>query len=158
MKRLALLAWLAACGSNSPVDVSGMYSVQLTDGSNGCMFQGFTTGSMAMDIPVTVTQNGTAVTAMVGGLGAVALNAVVGSPTFVGTLDGDALALAITGTQSMGSGGCAYTIDATFDATFDNNAISGTVSYTSATNNNSACGAINGCVTTQDIAGSRPPK
>ena len=157
MKRLALLLWLAACSSN-PVDVSGDYSIQLTDGSNGCMFSNFTTGATTMDISTTVTQNGTAVSAAVGGIGAVALDALLGSATFVGTLDGDTLSLAMTGTHSAGSGGCAYTMNAALDATYANNAISGTVSYTSDTNNSPDCGTITGCVTTQEVSGSRPPK
>lgn len=157
MKRLALLAWLAAC-SSSPVDVSGSYSVQITDGSNGCMFANFMPGSMNMDIPVTITQNGTAVTATVGGLGATALNLVLGSAAFVGTVDGDTLSLAIMGTRSGGSGGCAYTLNADLDAMYGNNNISGTITYTPDTNMSPDCGVLASCTTVQEISGSRPPK
>ena len=56
MKRFALLAGVLAACSSSPVDVTGDYSVQLTNGSNGCMFANYTVGNMTMDVPVTVTQ------------------------------------------------------------------------------------------------------
>jgi hypothetical protein len=158
MNRLALFAGLvaAACSSN-PVDVTGDYSVQITNGSNGCMFANYTVGNSTMDIPVTVTQNGAAATATVTGTAGDYLNLVLGSNAFVGTVDGSSLALTLTGNRAESSGDCAFTYNATLDADLADNSLSGTIDYTSDTNNGSDCAAITGCVTTQDFAGSRPP-
>jgi hypothetical protein len=158
MKRFALLAGVLAACSSSPVDVTGDYSVQLTNGSNGCMFANYTVGNMTMDVPVTVTQNGTSATATVTGTAGDYLNLVLGSDAFAGSVSGSSLDLTLTGTRAMSSGSCAFTYNASLSAELTDNSLSGEIDYTSDTNNGSDCAGITGCVTTQDIAGSRPPK
>src|ERR1700761_6773710 len=147
MKRLALLTAIvaAACSSN-PVDVTGDYSVQITNGSNGCNFANYTVGSTAMDIPVTITQNGTAATATVTGATGDYLNLVLGSDSFNGTVDGENLDLTLTGSRAQSSGSCAFTYNATINAALDQNSLMGTIDYTSDTNNSSDCAAVTGCV------------
>jgi hypothetical protein len=161
MKRFGLFAVLFTIGvacSSSPVNVAGSYSVQLSNGSNGCMFQNYTVGSDTMNVPVTVTQNGSTATAVVSGVAGDYLNLVLGSDSFSGSVDGDSLDLTLTGTRALSSGNCAYTYNATLNASLVDNSLTGTVDYTADTNNGSDCGALVGCVTTQNLAGSRPPQ
>lgn len=159
MKRLALLAGslVAAC-SSSPVDVTGDYSVQVTNGSNGCNFANYTVGMPNTNIPVTITQNGAAVTATVTGVTGDLMVLALGSASFNGTVDGENLDLTLTGTRAQSSGSCAFTYNATITAAVNQNNMMGTIDYTSDTNNSSDCSTITGCVTTQDFAGSRPPQ
>jgi hypothetical protein len=162
MKRLSLLAGLAlmfmfgAC-SSSPADIAGDYAVAVTNGSNGCNFPSYMVGSQSTGVTVTITQTSSNATAEVTGLSALALDAVLGSNSFTGTVDGESVDLKLEGTVSKTTGNCAYTYDGEISATLDGNSLNGSLTYTGATNNNSDCGTIQGCVTTQDFAGSRPP-
>ncbi|HEY1550340.1 MAG TPA: hypothetical protein VGG28_21080 [Kofleriaceae bacterium] len=161
MKRFGLFAVLFVTGvacSSSPTNVAGSYSVQLTNGANGCMFQNYTVGSDTMNVPVTVTQSGSTATATVSGVAGDYLNLVLGSDSFTGSVDGDSLDLQLTGTRALSMGNCAYTYNATLNAALDGNSLMGSVDYTADTNNGSDCGALVGCMTSQDIAGSRPPQ
>jgi hypothetical protein len=161
MKRLGLFAVFFTIGvacSSSPVNVAGSYSVQLTNGSNGCMFQTYTVGSDTMNVPVAVTQSGSTATATVSGVAGDYLNLVLGSDSFSGSVDGSSLDLTLTGTRALSQGNCAYTYNATLMAELADNSLSGSVDYTADTNNGSDCGALVGCITTQNIAGSRPPQ
>jgi hypothetical protein len=159
MKRFGLIAFgvVCACSSN-PTNVAGSYSVQLTNGSNGCMFANYTVGSDTMNVPVTITQNGSTATATVSGVAGDYLNLTLGSDSFTGNVDGSSLDLQLTGTRALSTGNCAYTYNATLMAELSDNSISGTVDYTADTNNGSDCGALVGCITTQNLAGSRPPQ
>jgi hypothetical protein len=165
MKRLSWLAALAvlvaggmfAACSSSPSNIAGDYTVAVTNGSNGCNFPNYTVGNQNTGVAVTITQTGSNATAVVSGLSALALDAVLGSDSFTGTVDGDAADLTVQGTKSMTTGNCTYTYNGEIAATLDTNSLNGTLTYTGATNNSSDCGTIQGCVTTQDFAGSRPP-
>ncbi len=135
MTRLILLALVAACGTD-PVQIAGTYTVELTNGADGCAY-GSTPGQQFSGVPVVFTQSGANLSATVNGLPGGALSIALGSNVFTGAIDGDALRNA----EIVGA--------------YANNSISGVVNYTNADNHNSDC--IVGCVSVQNFAGSRPP-
>ncbi len=63
----------AACGSD-PVDVAGDYSLSLTNHENACMFPNWNENATTTGVQMTLTQNGSSVSATAGGLVAPALD------------------------------------------------------------------------------------
>ena len=156
MKHWGWLLVLAACGGSA--DVAGNYTIALTNRDNGCNFQGWTVGQQTTGVGVQITQNGSSVTAAVQGAGTIGLDAALGSHTFTGSVSGDKLDLSITGTRALSMGNCAYTYNAAIAATSSGDALSGRITYTAATNGNSDCATLQGCMTFQDFNGTRPPQ
>jgi len=159
MKRLLPVALLAAaCGNSStPANVAGSYTVAVTNEGNGCNFQNWQSGNTASNIPVTVTQSGANATAVVGGAAGAYMTAVLGSNAFSGPVNGAQVDLTLYGTRSASQGNCAYTVNATMLATSMGDFLSGTITYTAATNGSPDCGALQGCQSIQDFNGTRPP-
>lgn len=156
---LALLtaAALGGCGDPAPADVAGTYTINLTNGANGCNLANWTEGNTSTGIPVVITQTDASASAEVMGLAAVALDVALASHVFTGEVDGDDLHLAITGTRSATSGNCTYTYNALLDAALAGDVLTGTISYEAATNDNSDCAALEGCASVQNFNGTRPP-
>jgi hypothetical protein len=159
VRRLAAAAVTTAlaCGSSTPADVSGQYTVDITDEQNGCAFSDFTEGSSATDIPVEVNQDNASITVTVMGVAGAVLTLGLGNDAFTGTVDGESFNATVVGNKSFGSGGCSYTLNAAITGTITGDAIAGSIDYTSETTSGSACGSITGCETTQDYSGTRPP-
>ena len=157
MKSLCGLVLVAGC-SSSPANVAGNYTLAITNGANGCNFPSFTVGSQATGIPLVMTQSGDSATATINGLAAVDLDALLGTNVFPGTIDGDNLDLKLQGSSSKMMGNCAYTVNAEIRANLSTDTLTGQVTYTDATNNNSDCAALQGCSTVQDFNGTRPPQ
>jgi len=156
MKRLLLgLAIVAGCASN-PADVEGTYSVGVTNREDGCNF-GWTVGQMNSGISVVITQSGDSAVADVQGLAGLAVGAALGTHTFSGSVDGNALDLFAAGTNPKTTGNCTYTYDGRINATASGDTLQGTITYTANTNTNPDCAAVQ-CTSTQDFAGSRPPR
>jgi hypothetical protein len=149
---------LASCGED-PEDVAGEYSINLTNGENGCNFDNWTVGESTTNIPLTITQDGGHATATLGGAVAVYLDLALGSHVYSGSVDGSHLSLAIYGTRSATTGSCAYTVNSFVEADLDveNDLLAGTVRYDAATNGSPDCGSIQGCSTRQSFNGLRPP-
>jgi hypothetical protein len=153
----ALVLTLAAC-SSSPADVAGSYSVNVTSRDNGCSLQNWTVGQMSSNIPVTITQDGSDVTASVTGLTGTYLDVVLGSHDFTGTIDGNDLDLTLYGTRSGTMGNCTYTYNAVLTGTLDVDTLTGQIQYQAKTNGNPDCGTLEGCASVQDFNGARPPQ
>jgi hypothetical protein len=153
---LLTLATLASCDS-SPADVAGDYTLAITNHDNGCSFQNWTVGESSSNVPLTITQNGHDVTAILEGVTGVWVEAGLGSKTFTGDVTGNALEVTLYGTRSGTQGGCAYTVNATAYATLAGDTLTGTIEYTPATNGSPDCGALEGCVSEQAFNGTRPP-
>jgi hypothetical protein len=159
---LVLFALLAACGdddssSSPPADVSGNYSVSVTNTDNGCGYNGWTIGQSTQNIAFVVTQNGVAASGEVKG----AANfyfAVLGIGPLAGTVDGAHANMAADGTLHLKDGNCDYVVRATADFTLTGDTINGTMTYSNTTNGDPSCGTKSTCTSTQSIAGSRPPK
>ncbi|MDF1563591.1 MAG: hypothetical protein P1V51_11140 [Deltaproteobacteria bacterium] len=159
MRKLALLLLpllaLPACG---PADVAGEYTISVTNRENECGWSNWTEGDQTTGVPVTVTQDGNDVTAVVGGLTRVLLDPVLGGHTFSGEIHGDGLDLTLYGTRSQTQGNCTYTTNANLLAEADGDVLTGEILYTEATNGNPDCDAIAECVTRQVFNGTRPPQ
>lgn len=161
MKRLMLAAavmlavMLGGCGGED-ADISGNYTMALTNRDNGCNFMNYQVGAQNT-VMVAITQDGSNATATVGGFGGVLLGVAVGSNVYTGTVDGDDVDLQIIGDVAFTSGNCAFTYNSEIKATADGDSMSGRIEYRAATNNNPDCAAITGCLTYQEFAGSRPP-
>ncbi|HTR51629.1 MAG TPA: hypothetical protein VMJ10_13030 [Kofleriaceae bacterium] len=161
MKRAIWVALvLAGCGSSSPANVAGTYTVAGTDEANGCMIgTNWTQGNTFTGVTVTITQSpgSSTATAMVTGLGSLGLDALLGTSSFTGSVDGDSVDLKAIGTVAQHSGNCTYTVDGEIKATLSGDSLAGTIDYTTQTNSNTDCTTITGCLSTQDFNGSRPP-
>lgn len=161
MSLLVLGGAFTACGGSSfssqTADVAGAYTADLTTGANGCEFDKWTPGSVAMDVPVTFTQEGTSTTATVTGLAALVLDAVLGTNEFQGTVSGDSFTLTAFGSTQIKDGDCAFTIKATMTGSISAASIMGQITYSETTNGNPACGYHATCSSAQSFAGVRAP-
>ena len=157
MKRARwLFVACAACGG-SDANVEGDYSIALTNRENGCNFPNWTVGETAANIPVVIVQVGNEVDATVNGLAGAALDFSFGSRTYEGTVDGDDLLLDLQGSRAQSMGNCAFTYNSTIDARLQGDALTGRIDYTTASNGNTDCAPIDGCVSVQEFNGTRPP-
>jgi hypothetical protein len=145
-----------ACGS-STLDASGTYTMSITDEDNGCGFQGWTTGAVATDIPLIVTQTGANVSAQISGAVGSYVQLLLGVNTFTGDIGGDELNLTLTSTNAAHQGNCAYFVNGDVVGKLTGDALQGTIVYTTTTNKSPDCGAVEGCHSTQAFSGNRPP-
>jgi len=152
---LALTA-LASCDS-SPVDFAGDYTIAVTNHDNGCGFQNWTVGDSSTNIPLTVTQSGSDVTAILEGVVGTWVETILGERTFTGSASGHEMDVTLHGTRSYTQSNCTYTVNAHAVATLSGDTLAGTIGYTPSTNGSPDCGAIEGCVSTQAFNGTRPP-
>jgi len=161
MKSLVVLGlWVttfSGCASD-PAQIAGDYTVGVTNRDNGCNFPNWTVGAMTAGVDVKIAQSGSSVTADVtGGTGAV-LDFAFGSSAFTGTIDGNQMSLTLEGTRVQQTGTCTYTYNGQIIATANGDTMTGRINYTPATNGNSDCAAVSGCLTYQEFNGSRPPQ
>lgn len=152
-----LVAMLATLGCGEDANVAGNYTIAVTNGDNGCELENWMEGNTASGITATITQSGEDVTATLDGLVGAYFNAVFGSASFTGKVSGDDLALKIIGTRSATEGNCTYTYNAILNGSVDGDTLTGTIDYEAATNDQPDCAALEGCQSTQDFNGTRPP-
>jgi hypothetical protein len=161
MKSLIVLGvWVASAAgcASDPANIAGVYTVGVTNRDNGCNFANYTVGNMTPNVSVTIAQSGESVNADVtGGVGAV-LDFAFGSSTFSGKIDGNQLNLTLEGTRVQQSGTCTFTYNGQILATANGDTMTGRINYTPATNGNSDCASVSGCLTYQEFNGSRPPQ
>ncbi|HLU65790.1 MAG TPA: hypothetical protein VKZ63_05915 [Kofleriaceae bacterium] len=143
------------CGGD-PVDVSGEYTLTLTNGDNGCQFENWVEGEVTTNVSLLIEQDGDSVTASVGGAAALVLDVLLGSSVFRGEVDGSHLQLTLHGTDRTVEQ-CTFFVDGVVHAEVDGDVITGVIEYRPATNGNVACGVLNDCVTSQQFNGTRPP-
>ncbi len=158
MMRFASLLFACALGcSTDPANVEGNYSMNITDRDNGCNFPNWTSGNSVPNIGVTITQQGSNVTATVNGLVGLFVAGSLGSSAYSGSIDGNELELEILGTKSMNMGNCTFTYNSRIVGTASGDAMEGRVEYRAAGNGNPDCATITGCLSYQDFNGTRPP-
>jgi hypothetical protein len=154
-KLFVLSAFAVAC-SGSPTNFAGSYTMTVKSNANTCGFQNWTDGSTTAGIAATFTQDGTNAQLNVQGLIGTYLALVVGTSSFQGTVSGNAFTSEFLGTKTATQGACSYTINVGVAATLDsNNVLSGTLTYTPATNADASCGVLNSCNNTQTVSGTR---
>jgi hypothetical protein len=142
----------------APADVAGAYTASVTNGANECgLFGSWVEGAVMTDVPVTITQEATAIAATVEGTAGFFLNTALGSRVFQGEAVGGELDLTLYGTTPFMSGACTYTVNAVLSATVDGDLLQGAIEYRPSTNGSPDCGALDDCSTSQRFNGSRPP-
>lgn len=162
MRLLVLFAVLAVVALGIPAcsgengNAAGDYTVTLTNRDNGCNIASWMVGA-TNSATVTLTQADSNVTAQVTGLGAVALELLVGGHTYTGKISGDTLNLNLFGTRGNMVGNCLFTVNSEIHAVLDGDVLTGQIDYLSATNNNPDCDAVAECRSFQDFNGTRPP-
>lgn len=154
---LVLLALLASACNDDPADFRGDYTIALTNGDNGCGFANWTEGDTATGVQFTITQEGSAITGIIGGGTGWWATVVLGDDTFTGTVDGDSTTMTLYGTNSAQQSGCTYTVNATMNGDLDGDYLSGTIDYRASTNGSPDCGTLENCLTRQMFNGTRPP-
>lgn len=160
MKGLLLLAafvGLAACG-NDPVNAEGTYTISVTNRENGCNFMNWMVGNSATNISCVINQEGDRANADVGGIPGAYLDAILGSHVFNGTIDGSDLDMKIVGTQSATMGNCTLTVDARLLSALNGDVLTGRINYSYHGNGNSDCAPYDGCISFQEMNGTRPPQ
>ncbi len=159
MKRFfwVAVALVAGCSSD-PIDAEGTYTISVTNRDNGCNFQNWTAGESSAGIQVVVNQEGSDANADVMGATRAFLDVVVGGHVFTGTIDGDELDLVLEGSRSYNTGNCAYTFDGHLLAVLDGDVLTGRINYTIAGNGHADCAPLDGCVSYQEMNGTRPPQ
>ena len=161
MKRFAAVlvslgvASMAGC---APADVSGSYTVAVTDNENGCNLPNWTVGSSSQGIPFTITQSGATIDGTVGGLTGAGLSIAFGTNVFHGNVAGAHVDMTLAGQRSMNQGACAYTWVAEAQGDLTGSALQGTITYRAATNNSTDCGSLQTCRSVQAFSGTRPPR
>jgi hypothetical protein len=158
--RLSLLlcassALLASCAS-TPANVAGSWSVNVTNGANGCMLDNWTAGETASGIPLTITQSGSAVTAEVGGTVGALADLLFGTRRFTGSVAGDRIDVRLVG-RAGSMGGCAFTPVIDLTATVRGDTMMGNLIWSYDTNASPDCGMRATCESIQAMNGSRPP-
>lgn len=154
------LLLLPGCGDGEEeftVNVAGDYTIALTNRSSDCTtLQNWVEGESSSGIPLTVTQNGSELNGTVGEGAGLLLAIWLGSAEFEGTAKGATLTMTNYGTNSTKQGNCSFTYNAVVRGTLKDNSISGTITYSPATNENPDCENIE-CSAVQEFSGSRPP-
>jgi hypothetical protein len=155
---------LSACGGGAfqtnpaPSDISGDYTITLTNQGNGCQFANWTNGSTASDVHLDVQQQASTATATVTGVAGALFDLILGgTPQFQGTVTGSSFSMAAEGSNASMDGQCTYTIKATLTGSSDVDAIQGQLTYTETTNGSSDCGYHDTCSSVQSYAGARAP-
>jgi hypothetical protein len=156
---LAMLA--AACSSDNgsaPVDVSGVYSGTVTNGTSTC--PGLWNTGMSSDATATIAQSGSNVTIPVQGAAGLLLTAGFGTNSFAGTVSGSHIEASVVGIVQTTLGGCVYTTNGTLAADLNANTLTGAIVYTPETKGNVDCATmqVTGCNRQQTFTLNRPPK
>lgn len=162
MQRSALLltlpALLLACGDGAPpTDVSGDYTIAITNESDTCGAPNFTVGETLTDVPFVVTQQDAHLTGTMGGVAGNYLDLWLEGHVFAGDVDGYAFELTLHGKPSTAVGNCTYTVNAVMDGGIDGDSISGDITYRPADNGNPDCGAVTSCSSVQSFSATRAP-
>jgi len=152
-----LAACLMAMGCESNADVAGDYTVNITNGENGCMTEDWTVGETTSGVALVVRQDGDQVQLDVEGPGGTYLDLVVGSSIFNGQVSGEEVTASLIGTRAYSGGGCTWTLTVDLDARVNGDFMEGTLTYRAVTNMHPDCGVAETCRNLQSFNGSRPP-
>lgn len=161
----ALVAGTAvACSSQSfdttPTNFAGTYTVNLTNGANGCQFPNFTEGAQTSNINIVLSQTNATLVGSVQGLAGAYLNLVAGTSTFTGNIVATTFSLSAAGKHYDDKPGpCSYNVVAIIDGKQSaKDAIEGTITYKYIDLVGSACPPkTTTCTTVQNFNGTRPP-
>jgi hypothetical protein len=77
---------------------------------------------------------------------------------FMGTVDGDNISATLYGTTSATMGGCEYTYNGDLEGNLNVDELTGSITYTPATNGSPDCSTIDGCKSVENFNGTRAPQ
>lgn len=148
-----------AADDTPPVDVSGDYTVTLTNVANSCATEtGWVADAVTDGVRYDIRQDGADITAQAQGNAAVYFIVLTGANDFSGAVRGNAFELTDVGPNAVTAGTCTYTINAVVSGTIDGDTISGKVIYRPVLSADPACNADcqpYACEAEQDYVGSR---
>ena len=145
-------------GELPPVDVAGVYSLTIVNRENGCRFTDWRVDAVANDVPLTLTQDGTDVVGVVGGLIGGYLQLAVGSNQLIGEVHGDDLLLSLVSERQQTEGACVFVPKGTVYGTLNHDTLEGRIEYSYVIITDSGCGDRAECVSIQAFNGTRPPR
>jgi hypothetical protein len=156
---LAMLA--AGCSSSDappPLDVSGVYSGPVVNGTSSC--PGLWNTGQTSDVQINAAQSGSNISLQLQGGAGLFVRLLLGADSFNGTVSGahiDAILIGSTQTTMMG---CVYSWTGNLSADLNGNTLTGQIQYTPQTNGNADCTTqnITGCARQQTFTLTRPPK
>ena len=148
----------AAPITETPADLAGDYSVDLTNEYNDCatMAMNWMAGSVSEDVPFSITQNGVHISAETMGAPAIAFLLLTGTLPFEGEIHDSHFVLVNTGTKVYDFDDCSYTINATVEGDLDGDTITGTLVYSPVVGDDPACHDY-ACRAEQSFTGTRSP-
>jgi len=170
---VVMLVPLLGCGGeDKPVDVNGVYTLNVTNSSNECMVVPWMEGNQASGVAtLTLTQqtdDPDKVRGVVKGIGLpgvaidIALKWAYDSNEFSGRVSGKEVSMTNVGsgrTTMVGATmACTATTTAEVVAVIDKDTITGNIFYQFKTNQSPECEYRNNCKTTQNFNGARPPR
>lgn len=144
-------------GGGADATVEGVYTIHVTNGENSCTtVMDWVEGTTARDIPLTITQTGSALHGEVGGGVGLYLALLLGKAQGDGEVSGNDFTITIYGDKPYTEGNCMFSLNAVLEGTLAGDAISGTVTYRPAISTNPDCEPYD-CEAEQAFTGSRPP-
>ena len=155
--RLLLVVATLVAGCAGPADVAGNYTINLTNGENGCSVDGWMVGEETTGVPIIVTQDEDQVQLDVNGPSGTFLDVFVGSSLFNGQVSGNDVTAALIGSVSARQGECAYTWTIDLAAEADGDVLRGDLLWHPVTNGHADCGILATCGNGQSFNGTRPP-
>jgi hypothetical protein len=159
MRILLALLLLQACTSDDPVNVSGDYTLAITNGANGCEFANWTVGDTATGVLVRLRQmSDDKFTAELTGIVRVFAELTIGSYIFAGDVTGASFDATLAGMQDIMNQGetCKYRVNADIDGSLVRDNISGTITYRVVIVTSAPDCPPEDCATVQSFNGSRP--
>jgi len=151
------VACLLSIGCEGNAAVGGDYTINITNGQNGCMTEDWTVGDTTSGITLDVRQDDDQVQLDVQGAGGAYLDFVVGSSIFNGQVSGEEITASLIGSRAYSGGGCTWTLTVDLDARVNGDFMEGTLTYRAVTNMHPDCGVAETCRNIQSFNGSRPP-
>lgn len=153
---LGLPALIASCQSSDYTDSSdltGQYTVTITDGTDDCGLDSWVAGQ-TLQSPLTISEGTDDISAEFGAPAA-PFTARLGGAVFRGNTSDGVGHFVLHGTPQFKTGDCSYRLSATFDAVRDDSQLLGTLAYHAVTNHAASCGALETCTAKQDVQGTR---
>jgi hypothetical protein len=149
------------CGGdddNTPPNVAGHYTINVTNGQNNCPLTGWQEGQSFSNITFDVTQDGENLLGTFQGvLATIFLQAVIGATDFQGTVSHQSVEMTRLGTQTFTSGACMFTVRADLQGTSNGDVLQGQIVYKPVTHDDPDCASIESCSAVQMFNGTRPP-
>jgi hypothetical protein len=139
-------------------DFAGDFTAAVTNRENPCGLMNWTEGDTSTNIPLTITQDGSRVVGIIGGLAGGYLDIVLGARDFTGDAGCGQMDMTLIGTNAYRQVDCTYTITVDAQATLVGDAMTGSLIYRPVTNHHASCGTLETCRNRQDFNGTRPPR